>query len=73
MVYPFADSVCSAVADEACLNNRMFGQECGYMTNQLINEKYADLKDAGKAADYNDVTKIIDRIADGMMCTIQPR
>ena len=38
-----------------------------------INEKYADLNDAGKAADYNDVTKIIDRIADGMMCTIQPR
>ena len=51
----------------------MFGQEWGYMTIELINEKYADLNDAGKAVDYNDVTKIIDRIADGMMCTIQPR
>ena len=37
------------------------------MTIELINEKYAELNDAGKAADYNDVTKIIDRIADGMM------
>ena len=62
-----------AAADEASLNNRMFGQEWGYMIIELINEKYADLNDAGKAADYNDVTKIIDRIADGMMCTIQPR
>ena len=43
------------------------------MTIELINEKYAELNDAGKAADYNDVTKIIDRIADGMTCTIQPR
>ena len=45
----------------------MFGQKWGYMTIELINEKYADLNDAGKAVDYNDVTKIIDRIADGMM------
>ena len=29
-VYPFADSVCLAAADEASLNNRMFGQEWGY-------------------------------------------
>ncbi len=67
VVYPFTDSLCAAAADEASLKNRMFGQEWGYMTIELMSEKYAELKDAGKDADYDDVTKILGQIADGMM------
>ena len=67
VVYPFADSVCVAAADEVSLKNRMFGQEWGYMTIELMSEKYAELNDAGKDADYDDVTKILGQIADGMM------
>lgn len=67
VVYPFADSVCAAAADEVSLKNRMFGQEWGYMTIELMSEKYAELNDAGKDADYDDVTKILGQIADGMM------
>ena len=67
VVYPFADSVCAAAADEVSLKNRIFGQEWGYMTIELMSEKYAELNDAGKDADYDDVTKILGQIADGMM------
>ena len=67
VVYPFTDSLCAAAADEASLKNRMFGQEWGYMTIELMSEKYAELNDAGKDADYDDVTKILGQIADGMM------
>ena len=67
VMYPFTDSLCAAAADEASLKNRMFGQEWGYMTIELMSEKYAELNDAGKEADYDDVTKILGQIADGMM------
>ena len=67
LVYPFVDSPCVAVADENNLKNRMFGQQWGYMTIELMSEKYAELNDAGKDADYEDVTKILGRIADGLM------
>ena len=67
LVYPFVDSLCVAVADENNLKNRMFGQQWGYMTIELMSEKYAELNDAGKDADYEDVTKILGRIADGLM------
>ena len=67
VVYPFVDSLCAAVADETSLNNRMFGQEWGYVTIEAMGEKYTELKDAGKNVDYDDVTKILGQIADAMM------
>jgi len=67
VVYPFTDSLCTAAADETSLNNRMFGQEWGYVTIEAMSEKYAELKDAGKAFDYDDVSKILEQIANAMM------
>ncbi len=67
VVYPFVDSLCVAAADENNLKNRMFGQQWGYMTIELMSEKYAELNDAGKDVDYDDVTKILGQIADGLM------
>ena len=67
VVYPFADSLCAAAADETSLNNRMFGQEWGYVTIEAMTEKYAELQDAGKVVDYDDVSKILEQIADAMM------
>ena len=64
VVYPFVDSLCVAAADENNLKNRMFGQQWGYMTIELMSEKYAELNDAGKNVDYDDVTKILGQIAD---------
>ena len=67
VVYPFVDSLCVAAADETSLNNRMFGQEWGYMIIEAMSEKYAELNDAGKAPDYDDVSIILEQIADAMM------
>ncbi len=67
VAYPFVDSLCAAAADEASLNNRMFGQEWGYMTIELMSEKYAELEDAGKEVNYDDVSNILGKLADGLM------
>ena len=67
VVYPFADSLCAAAADETSLNNRMFGQEWGYVTIEAMTEKYAELQDAGKDVDNKDVSTILGQIADAMM------
>ena len=67
VTYPFVDSLCAAAADESSLNNRMFGQEWGYVTIEAITEKYAELQDAGKDVDYDDVSSILGQIADAMM------
>ena len=67
VVYPFVDSLCSAAADESSLRNRMYGQEWGYMTINLMSEVYSEMQDAGKDVNYDDVTKILGQIADAMM------
>ena len=67
VVYPFVDSLCAAMGDETSLNNRLFGQEWGYVTIEAMGEKYTELKDSGKDADYEDVAKILGQIADAMM------
>ena len=67
VVYPFVDSLCAAAADETSLENRMYGQEWGYVTIEALSEKYVELKDAGMAPDYDDVSKILEQIAGAMM------
>ena len=67
LAYPFVDSLCVAAADESSLKNRMFGQEWGYMTIELMSEKYAELNDAGKDVNYDDVSNILGKLADGLM------
>jgi len=67
VAYPFVDSLCIANEDEHSLKNRMFGQEWGYMTIELMSEKYAELKDAGKDVNYDDVKNVLGKIADANM------
>ncbi len=67
VVYPFVDSLCAAASDEISLENRMYGQEWGYVTIEALSEKYVELKDAGKNPDYDDVSKILEQIAGAMM------
>ena len=67
VAYPFTDSLCVAAADEVSLNNRMFGQEWGYVTIKALSDKYVELKDAGKSPDYDDVSNILEQIAGAMM------
>ena len=64
---PFVDSLCAAAADESSLKNRMFGQEWGYMTIELMSEKYDELNEAGKDVNYDDLSNILDTLADGLM------
>ena len=67
VAYAFVDSLCVANADEESLKNRMFGQEWGYMTIELMSEKYAELEEAGKDVNFDDVSSILDKIADANM------
>ena len=67
VVYPFVDSLCAAASDEISLENRMYGQEWGYVTIEALSEKYVELKDDGKTPDYDDVSKILEQIAGAMM------
>ena len=67
VVYPFVDSLCVAAADETNLNNRIYGQEWGYVTIEALSEKYAEIKDAGKEVNYDDIPKILEKIANAMM------
>ena len=67
VAYSFVDSLCAAAADESSLKNRMFGQEWGYMTIELMSEKYAELNEAGKDVNYDDVSNILGTLADGLM------
>ena len=57
VIYPFVDSLCTAASDETNLSNRLFGQEMGYLTIELMNDKYANLKEDGYNVDHNDVNK----------------
>ena len=64
VVYPFVDSLCVVAADEASLKNRMFAQQWGYMVVEFMAEKYAELKEAGKDAEGDDLSKLLERISD---------
>lgn len=66
IVYPFVDSLCAAAADETSLSNRIYGQQWGYMTINLLSEVYSDMKEAGKDVNYDDVTTVLEQLADAM-------
>lgn len=59
---PFADSLCAAATDENSLRNRMYGQEWGYMTIELLFESFSDLADAGKDVNNDDLETVIAKI-----------
>ena len=61
-VYPFADSLCVAATDENSLRNRMYGQEWGYMTIELLCESFTDLADAGKEVNNDDLETVVSKI-----------
>ena len=65
VVNPFVDSLCVAAADETNINNRIYGQEWGYVTIEALSDKYMELEDAGKDVNYDDVPKILEKIANG--------
>ena len=66
VIYPFVDSLCTAASDETNLSNRLFGQEMGYLTIELMNDKYANLKEDGYNVDHNDVNNILEKLVDGL-------
>ena len=66
-VKPFVDSICVAAADEESINNRMFAQEWGYVTIGALSDKYIELKDAGKVVSADELSTMMDRLADAMM------
>lgn len=61
-VHPFADSLCAAATDENNLKNRMYGQEWGYMTIELLIESYSDLVAAGEDVNNDDLETVISQI-----------
>lgn len=67
VVKPFVDSICVAAADEESINNRMFAQEWGYVTIGALSDKYIELKEAGKDVSADELSTILDRLADAMM------
>ena len=67
VVKPFVDSICVVAADEESLNNRMFAQEWGYVTIGALSDKYIELKDAGKDVSAEELSTMMDRLADAMM------
>ncbi len=66
-VKPFVDSICVAAADDASIDNRIFAQEWGYVTIGALSDKYIELKDAGKDVSADELSTILDRLADAMM------
>lgn len=66
-VKPFVDSICVAAADEESIKNRMFAQEWGYVTIGALSDKYIELKDAGKDVSADELSTILDRLANAMM------
>lgn len=60
----FVDSLVIIAADETNGNNRLAAQQWGYMTIELISEKYSEMKEAGKDVNYDDIPPLLDRISD---------
>ena len=60
----FVDSLVIIAADETNGNNRLAAQQWGYMTIELISEKYAEMKEAGKQVNYDDIPPLLDRLSD---------
>lgn len=67
VVKPFVDSICVSATDEESIKNRMFAQEWGYVTIGALSDKYIELKDAGKEVSADELSTILDRLADAMM------
>ena len=66
VTYPFIDTLCATIIDESSLGNRLFGQEWGHNMINLIGEKYAQSKEAGKDVNYDDVSNILDKLGPAM-------
>lgn len=56
------DSISARAVDEHDLTRRLSAQEMGYVAIEYLTGKFEELQGAGKPADYNDITALLDRI-----------
>ena len=60
----FTDTLATRANDIEDLSNRIVAQENGYMLISFITDKYEELKSSGKEVNYDDVTRILDKIVE---------
>ena len=60
----FVESLVERANDESNLKNWIIAQDIGYLAIFMISDKYAELKEAGKEVNYDDVSRLLDRIVD---------
>ena len=60
----YMDSISVYTSDENNLKHRLLGQDNGFIVIGLLNDKFEEMVDAGKEADYDDILTLLDRFYD---------
>ena len=67
LAYPFADSLREAALDENNTRRRIKAQRSGYLTIELLSEKYTHLSDSGREVNQEDVSNNFGKFSDQLM------